>query len=258
MGYESNYILERADPEYVLVANGVTLGQRKRNSIEMLCPCPEHDDKKYGNCSYNLKDRYWHCFACNRGGTLIDIVMMRHGWDTKDGKKAYDAMREICSLCGIECPGITDKNFKPHLMPPLLTGDDLKLLGISDEPMTYISPEEEKDDPFAEENVVEYRPFTRMRTEDEDSYCAVVLAKSQAIIHEYRMRIALEYILMSNGNYSEINESMIKHYLTRNLDHARRIFYAFVEYQKKKTGEKNYDGGKRKGRGNSPQKPVQK
>lgn len=260
MGFESTYILDRVDPEYVLVANGVTLGQRKRNSIEMLCPCPDHDDQKFGNCIYNINTKYWHCFACHKSGTLIDIVMLRHGWDTSDGAKSYDAMREICGLCGIECPGITDKNFKPQPMPPVLTKDDLKLLGISDEPMAYLPPEEDKDDPYAEEKIIEYRPFTRMRTEDEEAYCTIVLNKAQALIHEYRLRLSIEYALMNvNGKYSETTEGMIQCYFTKRLNHARSIFYAFVEYQKKKIKyEVEKNGRKQKGRGNYSQKPLQK
>lgn len=36
----------------------------------MICPNPDHADRRRSNCSINLKKQVWHCFACGDGGSI--------------------------------------------------------------------------------------------------------------------------------------------------------------------------------------------
>jgi len=36
----------------------------------MLCPNPDHQDRRRSNCSINLRKQVWHCFSCGDGGSL--------------------------------------------------------------------------------------------------------------------------------------------------------------------------------------------
>jgi hypothetical protein len=45
--------------------------------------CPFHDDH-HSSFSVNISENYWHCFACETGGSIIDFAMKwreQHGQD---------------------------------------------------------------------------------------------------------------------------------------------------------------------------------
>lgn len=50
---------------------------------EVLCLCPFHDDKN-PSLSVNTETGLWHCFACGRGGSVIDFLMNLEGCEFKE------------------------------------------------------------------------------------------------------------------------------------------------------------------------------
>jgi DNA primase len=42
--------------------------------------CPFHDDHN-PSFSVNDEENYWYCFACDKGGSIIDFWMMKHDCD---------------------------------------------------------------------------------------------------------------------------------------------------------------------------------
>jgi hypothetical protein len=53
--------------------------------------CPFHDDQ-VASFSVNDEENFWHCFACNKGGSLIDFWME---WQECDFKTALRELAEM-------------------------------------------------------------------------------------------------------------------------------------------------------------------
>ena len=56
------------------VAEKLGLGPPVPRGQEWAVLCPLHDDH-HPSCFLNTEKNVWHCFACNLGGSGIDLVM---------------------------------------------------------------------------------------------------------------------------------------------------------------------------------------
>lgn len=238
-------ILNEADPEAVFAACGIQTSERTHKDISILCPCPDHNDQKFGNCRYNFQRKRWHCFACNRGGNIIDIVMMKNGWDTSDGAKSYEAMKEIASLCCLSIPELEDdpKKKKEIIeLPPKLSETEMVFLGISNSPVKIKNLEVNDENPFygAEEGdfgekIIQYNPFTSLRTSDPDAYCFLVISRARNMLQELRKKEANElFYLCTSNHYSERAKEMLESNVQRKIKWATEIENEFLEYEIRK------------------------
>jgi len=67
------------------------VGQYVDLSAKGVGPCPFHDDQ-IASFSIHDEGNYWHCFACNKGGSIIDFWMMYRQCDFKQ------ALRELARM----------------------------------------------------------------------------------------------------------------------------------------------------------------
>ncbi len=78
----------------VLAARGFTPGASNENLVEVpfRCPLPDHDDH---NPSFmvNTTTNVWKCFGCDRGGDVIDLVMLLDTVTRQDAIEQLLAMR---------------------------------------------------------------------------------------------------------------------------------------------------------------------
>ena len=51
--------------------------------------CPFHKSEKKESFGVRLTDGYWHCFACDVGGSIVDFVMRRYGLSFKAATDDY-------------------------------------------------------------------------------------------------------------------------------------------------------------------------
>ena len=179
MGISREKVLALADAETVAYGLGYQLGQRSRKHIQMLCPYPDHDDHKMGNCYLYTETKGFHCFACNRSGTIIDLVMLHEGWGLDDKKKSYEAMEKIATLCGLSEDSVSDgRGFEKRIVPPTLTKAQEELLGLYNSPVYNVSNievDEFTGDYEEVKSMVMSSPLTALRLEDPDTYCELVL-----------------------------------------------------------------------------------
>lgn len=176
-------LLEMVDDLTVLRAY-TTVGKQVGNRYEVLCPL--HNDKKFNSCWYYQKDRKIYCYVCHDGGNIIDVVMKRHGWT--EGQQAYDAMREIAQICGIDLAKVSD-NLSPEdqkkmkAMPPMPTQDELKILGLYNEPVRITSNKENDPDEYQDESYLS-NPLGKLRMEDEEGFRTLIISKCKERIAE--------------------------------------------------------------------------
>jgi TOTE conflict system primase-like protein/CHC2-type zinc finger protein len=77
--------IKSAIPVYDFVSQYVQLDRGGRGL------CPFHDDHRE-SFSVNVQENYWHCFACEIGGSIIDFYMR---WNNLEFK---DAVNELASI----------------------------------------------------------------------------------------------------------------------------------------------------------------
>ncbi len=225
MGVVSERVLAVADAELVCQSLGIRLGKRTNDHVQMLCPFPEHQDKNFGNCQLTLSKKLFFCFACGKGGSIIDVVMLHHGWDTDDKKKSYDAMKEICSICGADESIVSDKPFVPNaLVPPSVTEDELRFLGLSNDSIIDRETGE----------TIAYAPLNKLRLEDSEAYCMLILNKAKEAIAKYRGQLneELSFVIMGNS------QPDTKYWLSglySNIGKARGIEEKFLQYLVRRT-----------------------
>ena len=109
----------------------------RRAGVNYVTSCPWHDDKHPSLTLYERTDENrCHCFACGKGGRVIDYVMQHEGWNFKD------ACRWLSSAYGISTTPITGpiKQPKPKPRPK------------SEEPVVQYIPSEMLDDLVSTEN----------------------------------------------------------------------------------------------------------
>lgn len=55
------------------------------------CPSASHDDR-HASASVNASKGLWTCFACERGGSAVDLVMDREGVSYADARGIIDGL----------------------------------------------------------------------------------------------------------------------------------------------------------------------
>ena len=84
----------------------------RRAGVNYVTSCPWHDDKHPSLTLYERTDENrCHCFACGKGGSVIDYVMQHEGWDFKD------ACRWLSATYGISITPITVSVKQPKPKP---------------------------------------------------------------------------------------------------------------------------------------------
>lgn len=63
-----------------------------------LCPLPDHDEKTPSFTVF--PDDHWWCFGCNRGGDVLDLHQLAHGYTEK-----WEALVSLARARGVELPG---------------------------------------------------------------------------------------------------------------------------------------------------------
>lgn len=191
MGIQRDRVLSCCDAELVCRSLGIRLGKRNGDRIQMICPFPDHNDQKFGNCQLNISKKLFYCFACARGGTVIDVVMLHNGWDVNDKAKSYEAMKNVIEICEIDESQVSDgeEGFSKTPVPPSFSEKQIKFLGLQDD---YITIEDPK---TKEERTVS--ALNHLRLNDEEGYCQLILCKAKEKMEEYRRRLneELTYVL---------------------------------------------------------------
>ena len=67
-----------------------------------LCPLPDHEEKTPSFTVY--PDDHWWCFGCNRGGDVLDLHQLAHGYAEKG-----EALVSLATERGVELPGRTER-----------------------------------------------------------------------------------------------------------------------------------------------------
>ncbi len=62
-----------------------------------LCPLPDHDEKTPSFTVF--PDDHWWCFGCNRGGDVLDLHQLAHGYAEK-----WEALISLAQERGVELP----------------------------------------------------------------------------------------------------------------------------------------------------------
>ena len=176
-------LLDRADDIAVLQAYTQT---RKWNGNRLEILCPFHDDNHFGSCWYFRKDRKVYCFVCHEGGNIIDVVMKKHGWS--ESQQAYDAMREIAQLSGVDLAEVSDSvtpedQERMKALPPMLTPEEMKVLGLFNDPVRVTSFQENDPDSYQNETWIS-NPLGKLRQDDAEEYRRLVISKAKEAISD--------------------------------------------------------------------------
>lgn len=148
--YNAETVIAAADFDTVASALGLTVG-KKRNYDNVPFLCPAHPDKKIGNCSYSKKKKLWHCFACQEGGNIVQLVSICLYGDKKHFSDSLDYLGDLFGLPK------EDRSARPRKPLPFLSMKEQETLGIHNGNILVerIKPtEEELADPYFE---YEYR-----------------------------------------------------------------------------------------------------
>lgn len=75
--------------------------------------CPFHADgtEKTPSLVVYPETNTWHCFACNKGTSIIDFVQYM------DGTNYYAAIEKLCSIAGLKEGEVSDFKPKPKRLP---------------------------------------------------------------------------------------------------------------------------------------------
>lgn len=201
----------------------IRLGRRQGRKIQMLCPFPDHDDHKFGNCSLDTEKKMFYCFACARGGTIFDLVMLHHGWSLSDKRKSIEAIKEVAEISG--CGELVSEEKKKQRVyyPPSLTEKQLRFLGLSDEYLTVEDPQTKK------ERTV--NPLNDLRKNDPEGYCDLILRKAKERDAEYTRRLNDELAFVSRGNpVSGPDFQLWVSNITQAIQEAREIAEIILKY----------------------------
>ena len=131
-------LLSKADILSVAEKLGVRIGKMTGKRVQILCP--EHDDRHFGSCILDLPRQRYHCFACNASGNAIDLIMACNHWARDDGQKAYEAMKILADLSGLDLHACEkDIDISVVEMP---SKEELDLIGLSDSPAFCMDQED--------------------------------------------------------------------------------------------------------------------
>lgn len=93
------YLKEHASFEDVLTHYGCAR-PNQRDQFLIRCPLPGHDDRD-PSCSIDLSKRQFHCFGCDRGGSILDFVAYREGLDPDRDDDLRSAARTLADVCSL-------------------------------------------------------------------------------------------------------------------------------------------------------------
>lgn len=104
---------------------GIKHISKSTNSVLILCPNPNHADRKMGNCvaTYDRKVNAFNCFSCGTKGSVIDLVAYTRGCNTKNAAKI------LSEHYGVEAEAPDKTKKQPE---PMLTIDEWKVLGLNE------------------------------------------------------------------------------------------------------------------------------
>jgi hypothetical protein len=106
---------------------------KKRESIMISCPKPEHPDVD-PSAWINLDKQTWFCGGCNEGGDKFDIAAMHFGiYNYKDGKNFVELRKRIAESQGYTV--YTTPSGTEHVIAPESDGSDVPPAGSSSEPL---------------------------------------------------------------------------------------------------------------------------
>ncbi len=88
------HVRDHASIETVLAAYGITLQKDGGRSGQHKCLCPFHEDHK-PSMKVNTDRNIYHCFVCDEGGNVLDLVMQLEGVDIRA------AAKQVAETCGI-------------------------------------------------------------------------------------------------------------------------------------------------------------
>lgn len=165
--------------------------------------CPDHPDRNFGSCWYFLKDRRYHCFACQADGNMIDVVMHKNGWT--EPKQAYDAMREIAELSCLNIDDVSDEvtqetQKKLESLPPMPTQEEMAMIGIHNDAVrvtTFSETDSDQPDQFIS------NPLGRLRMEDEETFRMLIVSKCREKILDLNRQIKNLSTLIGTEKSSE-------------------------------------------------------
>lgn len=124
-------LLSKTDILSIAEKIGIRIGKMNGKRVQILCPA--HEDRHFGSCILDLNRQRFHCFACNASGNAIDLVMAHNNWPLDDGQKAYEAMKIIAELSGIDYHTCEKNINAPTIDMP--SKEELELIGLSDTPV---------------------------------------------------------------------------------------------------------------------------
>lgn len=177
-------LLAKADHLAVLRAY-TQVGKENGNKIELLCPF--HNDRKIGNCWYYKKDNKIYCFSCHKGGNIIDVVMEKNGYT--ESSQAYDAMREIARISGLDLSEVSDEvspedQKKMAALPPMPSQEELKLLGLYNDPVRVTCYRENNPEEEYHSDSYITNPLGRLRQDDPEGFKTLIISKARERIAE--------------------------------------------------------------------------
>ena len=88
--YEDIHAFKRLDLSKIIESYGHTL---KKHNGGFITNCPFHDDANPSLSINQKRDVWlWHCFGCNKGGTVIDFIMRRESLSLQE---TYRKLKEL-------------------------------------------------------------------------------------------------------------------------------------------------------------------
>ena len=100
-----------------------------RERMKCRCLCGSHSDRHPSVVLYLAQERFW-CFACNRGGSVIDLVMLAEGLDVR---MACERLRDryLIDLPSV-CSAVPVRLHDPPQQSPAPMSDEAKaILGFA-------------------------------------------------------------------------------------------------------------------------------
>ena len=76
-----------------------------------LCPLPDHEEKTPSFTVY--PDDHWWCFGCHRGGDVLDLHQLAHGYAEK-----WEALVSLAMERGVELPGRSERWHEASIRKP--------------------------------------------------------------------------------------------------------------------------------------------
>lgn len=165
MFYDRREVLQNADPETVARSLGIPMENRGRYTY-LLCPGHERNfgktDHSFGNAI--LTNHGYHCFACNRSGSVFDMVM------EMKNVSFHEAIDYVAKTTGCDYD-------QPDKLPPRQPLDrrECELLGLSYKDHTFCIVNEK----FREKNDINVVPKREQHRFSMEEQCDLVTSNER-------------------------------------------------------------------------------